>query len=173
MDWIVLRVVHVVGAAFWFGAVYTTFIFVQPAVLGAGPDGPRVMVHVLRHRRFIDVVFSAALLTGFGGAILYWRDSNGLDPAFVFGPSGIGFTVGAVAGLVALLAFVFVGYPNTRRLIAIGGRLESERRPPTPEEQALVARSQAALRPLANAMPVLLGIALLAMATARYWVLVL
>ena len=173
MDWIVLRLVHVVSGAFWFGAVFTNFIFVQPAVLAAGPDGPRVMVHVLRHRRFIDVVFGAALLTGIAGAILFWRDSSGLDPDFVFGPSGVGFTVGAVAGLSALVAFVFVGYPNTRRLIAIGSRLESEGRPPTAEEQALLARSQAALKPLAIAMPVLLGIAVIAMATARYWVLVL
>lgn len=173
MDWIVLRVFHVVGAAFWFGAVYTNFIFVQPAVLGAGPDGPRVMVHVLRQRRFIDVVFGAALLTGIAGAILFWRDSNGLDPDFVLGPSGVGFTVGAVAGLLALLAFAFIGYPNTRRMITIGSRLEAERRPPDEDEQLLLGRSQARLKPLAIGMPVLLGIALLAMATARYWALVL
>lgn len=172
MDWIVLRLVHILGGAFWFGAVLTNFAFVQPAVLGSGPDGQRVMVHVLRHRRFLDVVLGAALVTGAAGGVLFWRDTNGLDPALVFGASSIGFSIGGVAGLLALLLFVFIGYPNSRRLIAIGSRLEAERRPPTPHEQALLARAQAALKPLRIAVPVLLAVALAAMATARYWGLV-
>jgi hypothetical protein len=173
MDWIVLRLVHVVGGAFWFGAVITNFVFVQPTVLGLGGDGQRIMVRVLRGHRFLDVVLGAAVLTGIAGAILFWRDSNGLDPAIIFGPSGVGFTLGGVAGLLALVLFVLVGYPNTKRLMAIGSRLEAERRPPTADEEALLSRSQAALRPIGVAVPVLLGVAASAMATARYWSLVL
>jgi len=173
MDWIVLRLVHVVGGAFWFGAVITNFVFVQPTVLGLGADGQRIMVRVLRGHRFLDVVLGAAVLTGIAGAILFWRDSNGLDPAMIFGPSGVGFTLGGVAGLLALLLFLFVGYPNTKRLVAIGSRLEAEQRPPTADEEALLSRSQAALRPIGLAVPVLLGVAAAAMATARYWSLVL
>ena len=90
MDWIVLRLVHVVSGAFWFGAVFTNFLFVQPAVLGLGPDGQRVMVHVLRDRRFLDVVLGSAVLTAIAGAILFWRDSNGLDVGFILG-AGVGF----------------------------------------------------------------------------------
>src|SRR5262249_6437056 len=131
MDWIVLRFVHILCGAFWFGAVFTNFVFVQPAVLGRGPEGQRTMVHVLRDRRFIDVVLGAALLTGAAGAILFLKDSGGLDPSFAFSASGIGFTVGAVAGLAALLLFVFIGYPNTRHIVVIGSRLEKEQRPPT------------------------------------------
>ena|SRR6185436_5929809 len=172
MDWIVLRLVHVVSGAFWFGAVFTNFVFVQPAVLGSGADGQRVMVHILRDRRFLDVVLAAAVLTGMAGGILFWRDSNGLDPSIVFGASGLGFTLDGVAGLLALVLFLFIGYPNTRRLLMIGGRLESEGRPPTADEQAVLTRSQAALRPLGVAVPALLGIAVVAMATARYWPLV-
>jgi|KBSSwiStaDraftv2_1062776.scaffolds.fasta_scaffold998047_2 uncharacterized membrane protein len=173
MDWIVLRLVHVLGGAFWFGAVFTNFVFVQPAVLGSGTDGQRVMGHVLRDRRFLDVVLGAALLTGIAGGVLFWRDTNGLDSALAFAASGLGFTIGGLAGLLALLLFIFVGYPNTRRLITIGSRLETERRAPTAAEQALLARSQAALRPIGVAVPVLLGVAAAAMATARYWGMVL
>lgn len=173
MDLILLRLVHVLGGAFWFGSVFTNFIFVQPAVLGLGPEGQRVMVHVLRARRFLDAVLGAALLTGLAGGILYVRDTAGLDLGLMFGASDIGFTVGAVAGLSALVTFVFVGYPATRRLVAVGSRLEVERRPPTAEEQALLARSQATLRPLGIVVPLLLGIAAAAMATARYWPLLL
>jgi uncharacterized membrane protein len=173
MDWIVLRLVHVLGGAFWFGAVLTNFVFVQPAVLGLGPEGQRVMVHVLRDRRFVDAVLGAAVLTAIAGGVLFWRDTNGLDPTLAFGASGLGFTIGGVAGVLAVLLFMFVGYPNTRRLIAVGRQLEAEGRPPTADEQALLARSQAALRPIGIAVPVLLTIAAAAMATARYWGMVL
>ena len=173
MDWIVLRLVHVLGGAFWFGAVITNFVFVQPAVLGLGRDGQRVMVHVLRDRRFVDAVLGAAVLTAIAGGVLFWRDTNGLDPTLAVGASGLGFTVGAIAGLLALLLFIFIGYPNTRRLIAVGGRLEAEGRPPTADEQAVLARSQAALRPIGMAVPVLLAVAAAAMATARYWSMML
>jgi hypothetical protein len=37
---------------------------------------------------------------------LFWRDSNGLDPSIVFGASGLGFTLGGVAGLLALVLFL-------------------------------------------------------------------
>lgn len=173
MDLIVLRLVHILSGAFWFGSVFATFVFIQPAVLALGPEGQRVMVHVLRDRRFLDAVLGAALLTGIAGGILFLRDSSGLQPSFVFGVSGIGFTVGAVAGFLALLTFLFVGYPTTRRVVAIGSRLEAERRPPNTEEQALLAHSQRVLRPLGVIVLVLVGIAAAAMATARYWPLVL
>jgi hypothetical protein len=173
VDIIVLRLIHILSGAFWFGSVFSTFVFVQPTVLALGPEGQRVMVHVLRDRRFLDAVLGAALLTGIAGGILFLRDSSGLRPSFVFGASGIGFTVGGVAGLLALLTFVFVGYPTTRRVVAIGSRLEAEGRPPTAEEQALLVRSQRVLKPLGVVVLVLVTIAAAAMATARYWPLLL
>jgi uncharacterized membrane protein len=173
MDFIVLRLIHILSGAFWFGSAFATLVFVQPAVLALGPEGQSVMVHVLRHRRFLDVVLGAALLTAIAGGILYLKDSGGLQPSFVFGASGIGFTVGAVAGSLALSLFLLVGHPRTRRMIAIGGRLEAERRPPTPEEQAELARSQDVLRPLTAVVLALVTIAVAAMATARYLPLVL
>jgi uncharacterized membrane protein len=173
VDIIVLRLIHILSGAFWFGSVITNFVFVQPAVLALGPEGQRVMVHVLRDRRFLDAVLGAALLTGIAGGLLFLRDSGGLQLSFVFGSSGIGFTVGGVAGLLAVLVFVFVGYPTTRRVVAIGSRLEAERRPPTAEEQALLARSQGVLKPLGVVVLVLVGIAAAAMATARYWYVLL
>jgi len=168
VDFIVLRLIHILSGAFWFGSVVTTFLFVQPVVIGMGPEGQRIMVHILRDRRFLDAVLGAALLTATAGAILFLNDSGGFDTGFALSTSGVGFAVGGVAGFVALLLFVFVGYPATRRVIRVASQLEAERRPPSPAEQELLARSQAALKPLRVLIPVLLTIALAAMATARY-----
>jgi uncharacterized membrane protein len=173
MDFVVLRLVHILGGAFWLGAAVTMFLFLQPTARATAPEGQRFMLHLLRDRRFSEVVLVAAILTGVAGAILFWRDTNGLRLESMTQPQGLGFTVGGVAGGIALLLFVFVGYPAGRRMIAIGDRLEAERRAPSEHEQRILAATQRTLDRLGPAVVVLLAVAAAAMATARYWPLVL
>jgi uncharacterized membrane protein len=113
VDFVVLRLIHIVSGAFWFGAAVTMFVFLQPTALATASDGQRFMQHLLINRRFSEVVLVAALLTGAAGAILFWRDT-GLDPASMTQPGSLGFTVGAVAGGSALLLFF-------SRAIPLGG----------------------------------------------------
>jgi hypothetical protein len=173
MDFMVLRLVHVLGGAFWLGAAVTLFVFLQPTAQATAPEGQRFMLHLLRNRRFSEVVLGAALLTGTAGAILFWRDTNGLELRLLLLPEHLGFTVGGVAGGIALLGFVFVGYPAGRRLIAIGSRLEAERRPPSEDEQLILSSAQHRLSRIGVTVLVFLVVAAAAMATARYWPLVL
>lgn len=172
MDLVVLRLIHILGGAFWLGAAVTMFLFLQPTAQATAPEGQRFMLHLLRNRRFSDVVLAAALLTGVAGAILFWRGTNGLDLALITQPQALGFTVGGVAGGIALLLFLFVGYPAGRRMIMIGGRLEAERRPPDEEERSILAAAQRVLGRVGVTVLALLVIAAAAMATARYWPLV-
>jgi uncharacterized membrane protein len=171
MDLVVLRLIHILSGAFWLGAAVTMFLFLQPTARATAPEGERFMLHLLRERRFSEVVLGAGLLTVAAGALLFWRDSNGLQVEWMSRPPGLGFTVGAIAALLALLSFVFIGYPTGRRLIAIGSRLEAERRPPDDEEQRVLAESQRQLNRVGMAVLVLLIIAAAAMSTARYWIL--
>lgn len=173
MDFVVLRLIHVLGGAFWLGAAVTMFMFLQPAAQATAPEGQRFMLHLLRNRRFSEVVLIAALLTGAAGAILFWRDTNGLQLEVMTQPGSLGFTLGGVAGGIAMLGFVFVGYPAGRRVIAIGDRLETERRAPSEEEQRILSAAQRLLNRTGSTVLVLLVLAAAAMATARYWPLVL
>jgi uncharacterized membrane protein len=173
MDFVVLRLIHILGGAFWLGAAVTMFVFLQPTAQATAPEGQRFMLYLLRNRRFSEVVLGAALLTGAAGAILFWRDTNGLELDLMLQPHGLAFTVGAVAGGIALLGFVFVAYPAGRRLIAIGSRLETERRLPDEDEQLILATAQRVLSRVGITVLVLLVVAAAAMATARYWPLVL
>jgi hypothetical protein len=173
MDFLVLRLIHVLSGGFWLGAAVTTFVFLQPTAQATAPEGQRFMLHLLRDRRFSEVVLGAALLTGAAGAILFWRDTNGLDLKLMLQPEHLGFTVGGVSGGLALLGFVFVGYPAGRRLIAIGSRLQAERRPPNEDEQLVLATAQRVLSRIGVAVLVFLIVAVAAMATARYWPLML
>ena len=172
MDILVLRLIHILAGAFWFGSALTMFLFLQPTAAATGPEGQKFMLHLLRNRRLSEVTLSAAVLTGAAGGILFWLDSSGLQMGWITQPQGLGFALGGVAGLAALLLFVFVGFPAGRHIIAIGSRLESERRPPTVDEQQALGRSQAVLKRVGRTVIVLLVIAAAAMSTARYWVLV-
>ncbi len=173
MDLLVLRLVHILAGAFWLGAAVTMFLFLQPTAQATAPEGQRFMLHLLRNRRFSEVVLLAASLTGAAGAILFWRDTNGLELASMTQPQGLGFTVGSIAGGVALLLFVFVGYPAGRRMIAIGSQLAGEHRTPRDDEQRSLAAAQRVLSRVGVTVLVLLVISASAMATARYWSLVL
>ena len=172
MDFMVLRLIHVLGGAFWLGAAITMFLFLQPTARATAPEGQRFMLHLLRDRRFSEVVLAAALFTGVAGAILFWRDTDGLRLS-ITQPQTLGFTIGGLAGGIALLLFVVVGYPAGRRLIAIGAKLEAERRPPTENEQRVLAAAQSLLSRVGATVLVLLVLAAAAMATARYLPLVL
>ena len=173
MDFVLLRLIHILGGAFWLGAAITMFLFLQPTARAIAPEGQRFMLHLLRDRRFSEVVLAAALFTGAAGAILFWRDTGGLRLASITQPQTLGFTIGGLAGGIALLLFLFVGYPAGRRIIAIGGRLEAERRPPNEDEQRILAAAQGVLSRVGATVLVLLVIAAAAMATARYLPLVL
>jgi uncharacterized membrane protein len=173
MDFVVLRLIHVLGGAFWLGAAVTMFLFLQPTARATAPEGQRFMLHLLRNRRFSEVVLVAALLTALSGAILFWRDTGGLRLDSMTQPGSLGFTVGGVAGGLALVLFLLLGYPAGRRMIAIGNRLEVERRGPSEDEQRILATAQRVLSRVGVTVLALLTVAAAAMATARYWPLML
>jgi uncharacterized membrane protein len=173
MDIILLRLVHIASGAFWFGSAFVIFLFLQPTAMATAPESNRFMLHLLGRRRLTEATLTAAALTVAAGSILLWRDSNGLDATWISNPPGLGFTIGAAAAWLAFLGFLFIGYPAGRRITDIGGRLADERRPPTPGEQQQLAASQQRLRRLGMAVLALLTVAIICMATARYWSLVI
>ncbi|MDQ3880350.1 MAG: hypothetical protein M3295_04685 [Chloroflexota bacterium] len=173
MDWVLLRLIHILSGIFWVGGAFTMFLFLQPTAAATGREGQTFMLHLARRRHLTEFVLGAAILTVSAGLILIWRDSNGLDLDILSRPPMLGFAVGGTAALTALLVFVFLGYPATRRLAGIGGRLDDEQRPPTEDEQRTLAGAQATLRTVGIAILILLTIAAASMATARYWSFVL
>jgi len=106
-----------------------------------------------------------------GGAVLYWRD---WDAAGSFGDwvgsrfGGV-LTVGAVAAIAAFLIGLLGTRPDVQRLLALGREIASAEGPPAPELAAELQRLQARLKVLGRTILALITIAVLAMATARYW----
>jgi len=173
MDILLLRLIHIGTGAFWVGAVFTFFLFVQPAAVAIGPDATKFTYQLLHHRRLPAVILAAAVTTVLAGIWLLVITANGLDPDLLFDVSRLGYTVGGVAAILALgIGGIYV-YPRTRVVERTIGRLVTEGRPPTPEEQQTLARVGGESRRAGWWVILGLTVAVVAMATARYWSVVL
>lgn len=155
-----LRAAHILGASFWVGVAVLNVAFLTPAVRAAGPAGGQVMRHLLQTRRLPLFVNAAALLTVLSGGWLYWWRAGGFGSAWLASPSGIGFGVGGLLGLMAAVNGYFVIGRTAERLgqLAAAGQAGGE-----------VQRLQARLAKASLAGVLLVVSAALLMALARYF----
>ncbi|HYT81400.1 MAG TPA: hypothetical protein VEQ37_19550 [Actinomycetota bacterium] len=107
-------------------------------------------------------------MTVIAGGFMYWHDSDGFNTAFVKSRPGIGFTIGAIAAIIAWLdGSVLIG-PTAVKFGRLGDEIAASGAPPTPEQASTMAASRRRLRLSGRVDIVLLTIAALAMAVARY-----
>lgn len=99
--------------------------------------------------------------------------SNGLDPDILFDVSRLGYTVGGVSAILTFAIGALYVYPRTTVVERTLGRLVTEGRPPTPDEQQILARTARESRRAGWLVLIGLAIAVVAMATASYWGVVL
>src|SRR4051794_37916190 len=98
---LLLRFIHVVGGAFWFGAVIFMTAFLMPSLQAAGPAAGVVMDQLARVRRVPIFMMSAAILTILSGFALYGRDSGGFSGPWMRSGAGMVFGIGGVVGTLA------------------------------------------------------------------------
>lgn len=171
MDWylIVLRILHIGSAVFWAGSSILFTLFIEPTVNAIGPAGQQFMQHLGGIRKMPRYISGAAGLTVVAGILLYWKDSAGFDLDWVTSPIGLGFTIGGAAALIAFLLGASMVGPGVTRMGALGKEIEASGGPPTEAQMGEIGRIQHRLHLIGRIDLVLIGIAILAMATARYW----
>lgn len=170
MDWwlILLRVAHVGAAMIWFGGAIIGGFFLTPTADALGDKAQLFMDHLMNRRRMGIFFPAAATVTVLAGLALYWHDSGGFGSAWIQTPTGLGYTVGALAALVSFaLGFVLVA-PSVAGQTAVRNELAATGNEPTPAQQKRLERADHQMR-LANRidLPLLLTAGLL-MAVARY-----
>lgn len=163
-----LRTVHVVIGAIWVGAVVFIAAFLVPSVRAAGPAGGAVMQQLMQVRRLPLWIMAAALLTVLSGFALYGLDSAGFRSEWLGSGPGRVYGLGAVSALLAVGVGMVVNSPTARRLGELTARVQATERPPAPDEIAAIQRLQARLARGAVGAAVLLVLATVAMAVARY-----
>ena len=165
---LVLRILHVGAAMAWFGGAVVGSFFLTPTANALGPAGGAFMDHLLRRRRMGVFFPIVASLTVLAGAALYWRDSNGLDPDWIVSGTGLAYTVGGVAAIVALVGgFILIG-PSIAAQAAVQKELAASGATPTAQQRERLEQADRRMR-LANRIDFpLIAVAGLAMAVGRY-----
>ena len=164
---VVLRLVHVGTGVFWAGTLLFVALFLEPGIRAAGPPGGAVMqqLHRLRYFTIMPVV---ALLTLVSGFWLYWKVSNGFDPAWMGSRVAMSLGTGGVLSLVAFAIGMLVLRPTTLKVLALAA--EAQQAQPEARE-GIMARTtplRARMRTAGRSVAVLLGLAVITMAVARY-----
>jgi hypothetical protein len=165
---ILLRILHIASGVFWVGTAWFFFGWIEPTTKAIGPQAGPFIHHVVRQRRVVRFIVTAGAINVAVGAVLYWRASAGLNPAWIGSGIGIGFTIGAVAAAVAwLLGLTIIG-PTVERLDEAGTAMATAGRPPTPDELARFHGLEARLHRAGQADVLLLATAVAFMAASRY-----
>ena len=170
MDWglILLRIVHVGSAMTWFGGAIVGGFFLTPTAKALGQAGQPFMEHLMMRRRmgiFFPIVAALAVLSG---AVLYWRDSGGLQAAWITSPTGLAFTIGGLAAIVAfVMGFILVG-PSVAEQTAVRTEMAGGDGVPTEAQRERLDAADRKMQ-LANRFDVpLILLAGLMMAVGRY-----
>ncbi|MGI8871160.1 MAG: hypothetical protein ACR2KI_00985 [Candidatus Limnocylindria bacterium] len=170
MDLLVIgmRLVHIVSGVAWVGGAALFFFYIEPTVTALGPDGEKV-IDELVGRRKVPIYFAvASTLTVLGGAILYWRDSGGLQLSWITSSSGLFFTIGGIAALIAWLGGNLLIPKTIGELGGVGAEIKAAGGPPSPELMGRMHAVQEKLRRIGLVDLVLLTVAVVTMAAARY-----
>lgn len=165
----VLRLLHIVGGVLWVGAIVLMAGFVIPAIRSSGPGGGNVMRDLVGNRKlpvYLSILSWGTILTG--GA-LAWRDAGPMGFRWFEQGMGLMLGIGATLGLAGGLIGLFVNAPTAKRLGALGARIQSAGRAPLPEELHDMQRMQDTLFGATKLTALLLVLATMAMATARYF----
>ena len=165
---IALRIVHVGAAMAWFGGALIGSFFLNPTAQALGPAAGPFMEHLMKRRRmgvFFPVV---AGLTVLSGVALYWRDSNGLDVAWITSPPGLAFTIGGLAAIAAFVGGMILIGPSIAEQTEVQHELAASGGPPNEAQHQRLVRADRRMQ-LADRIDLpLILLAGLTMAIGRY-----
>ena len=128
------------------------------------------MQNLTARRRYPLFMASTSLLTVAAGIILVAYDSGGFNPDWMRSGTGLGYTIGALAALVAYVIGNFVIGPTSGRMGALGQAIATSGTGPTPEQASQLLALEKKLERAERIDFWMLTIALLTMASARFWV---
>ena len=164
---IVFRLLHILSGVFWVGAALMLTFFISPTVGATKEAGQGFMRHFMGQTKFNIVMWAAAITTVVAGAVLYWLDSDGFTSVWMHSGPGIGFGTAAFFAVLGLIVGVFQGR-NSNAMAKLGGQIQSQGKPPSPEQASRLQSLGKALAIGGILNATFLILATVGMAIARY-----
>jgi uncharacterized membrane protein len=168
--WLTFRILHVLAGVLWVGSTFMFVGIIGPSAAEVGPSAGPLLAVAVRKRKVTKLVTAFATITvlaGWGMWIAHAVDAglgNWIGSSF-----GLGLTIGGVLATIAWYVGVTGVGQNVDRLVDLGEELATAEGPPPPERVAEMGRIQASLKSHGQIDLSLQILAVLAMATARYW----
>lgn len=166
---LILRFIHIVSSVCWAGGAFIFFLFVEPTAKSLAPDGMRFVEHMVNKRRYSIFMAISSTLTVLSGGSLIWLIARGNWLSYASSGPGLGFHLGALAGLIVYFIGMFGVKPRAERMAKLGREIQAAGRPPTPEQGAELRKLDREMGKLGVADFILVAISLGLMATARFW----
>jgi len=161
-----LRIVHILAGIFWVGGTLIMAFFVGPTMGATGEAGQKFVGHLVNNLKFSSRMSAAAGSTILAGFILYWIDSNGFTSAWMSSGAGRGFGIGAAFALIGFVFGLLVGR-TTKAMAQLGAQIQGK---PSSEQMAQLDKLRKQQVMYSNITAVLLILAVIFMAIARYLV---
>lgn len=163
-----LRLVHIGSGILWVGGAALFFFYIEPSINKLGPDAQKFVDELINRRKAPIYFAGVAILAVLSGIVLIWRDSDGFQASWITSPTGLGFTIGGLAALIAGLGGNLLIPRTLGQLSAAGAEMSAGGGPPSPELVGRFHAIQERLRLIGLVDIVLLAIAVVGMAVARY-----
>ena len=165
----ILRIVHILGAMTWVGGVFFTTFMLGPTIGALGPEGGKVMGHLVNKMRLTAYLSVAGGLTVLAGILLYERqlDLFGGMGSYLDTTHGVFISIGAIAGIAAIIVGGAVTGRTAKELTDLGGQIAAAGGPPKPEQAALMAQLQDRMRKGSLTVSLLMAVAVITMAAAQ------
>lgn len=159
----ILRFVHIITAVLWAGGALTMNFFIAPTIGATGDAGKQFAGHLMAKTRFTLFMTITGLTAVLAGSILYGIDSNWFQSGWMRTPTGIGFGIGAVSGILAFIFGILLGNANTA-LAALGAQVQGK---PTAEQMAAIQALQKRQSTAAKGNMIFILVAMAMMESAR------
>lgn len=158
----ILRFAHIVAGIFWAGGAVLMNFFIVPAIGATGDAGKQFAGHLMGKTSFSRFMTLSGVTTVLAGTYLYGVNSNWFSSGWMMSGQGIGFGIGAVAGIIALVFGLMIGSTNGK-LAALGAQIQGK---PTGEQLSALSalRKQQTFITIGNATCILISVVLMASA---------
>jgi uncharacterized membrane protein len=165
---VVLRLIHIFAGIFWVGAALFMAVLIIPMVRKAGPDSSVFMWRLYKHTRFITAMPIASVLTTIAGILLYIRVSDTFNVDWITSTGGLVLTIGSIAGLLATGHGGAVLGPMSASYTDALDEVVSQGGPPSEEQVSKLQALGGKIGRHAQISMILMLIAVIGMASARY-----
>ena len=161
---IILRLLHILSGATWFGALIVVAFFLMPSIGAAGAAGGAVMKQ-MGDRKYSQFMMALLALTILSGAALMYYDNKAFGGNWYATGMGRTISLGAAAAIVAAVLGAVGARPTMNKMQELGGQMAGGG---TADQQAQMKALQGKMLMTTRIVAGLLILAASTMAVARY-----